>query len=104
MSRRTRRHVLGCLSSLTLACMSTHRAWTQTPSRVVVVGGDFGAATCAKYLRRTDPSLEVTKVAGLQRVLDRYHARPILTAQQIEDVIAYLWTLTEELLPTQRLA
>lgn len=35
------------------------------------------------------------KVTGLHRVLDRYRARPILTAQQIEDVIAYLLTLTD---------
>ena len=35
------------------------------------------------------------KVAELHRVLDRYRARPILTAQQIEDVIAYLLTLTD---------
>jgi len=34
------------------------------------------------------------KIEGLNRVLDRYRARPILTAQQIEDVIAYLLTLT----------
>src|SRR5262245_49549920 len=47
---------------LTLACVRPHRAWTQTPSRVVVVGGGFGGATCAKYLRRADPSLEVTLV------------------------------------------
>ena len=35
------------------------------------------------------------KVEGLHRVLDRYGAKPILTAQQIEDVIAYLLTLTD---------
>jgi sulfur-oxidizing protein SoxX len=35
------------------------------------------------------------KVTELHRVLDRYRARPILTAQQIEDVIAYLLTLTD---------
>jgi NADPH-dependent 2,4-dienoyl-CoA reductase/sulfur reductase-like enzyme len=62
MSVLTRRHVLGLISGLTLACMRTRRAWTQTPSRVVVVGGGFGGATCAKYLRRADPSLEVTLV------------------------------------------
>lgn len=39
------------------------------------------------------------KVEGLHRVLDRYRARPILTAPQIEDVIAYLLTLTDSLLP-----
>jgi sulfur-oxidizing protein SoxX len=36
------------------------------------------------------------KVEGLHRVLERYRDRPILTAQQIEDVIAYLRTLTHE--------
>ena len=35
------------------------------------------------------------KVAGLHHVLDRYRATPILIAQQIEDVIAYLLTLTD---------
>ena len=35
------------------------------------------------------------KVEGLHRVLERYRARPILTAQQIEDVITYLLTLTD---------
>ena len=32
---------------------------------------------------------------GLTRVARRYRDRPILSAQQIEDVIAYLMTLTE---------
>jgi NADPH-dependent 2,4-dienoyl-CoA reductase/sulfur reductase-like enzyme len=38
------------------------RAWTQPPARVVIVGGGFGGATCAKYLRRADPTIEVTLV------------------------------------------
>src|SRR2546427_1114146 len=62
MSVLTRRHVLGLISGLTLAGVRTDRAWTQTPSRVVVVGGGFGGATCAKYLRRADSSLDVTLV------------------------------------------
>jgi sulfur-oxidizing protein SoxX len=36
------------------------------------------------------------KVEGFHRVLERYRDRPILTAQQIEDVVAYLLTLTHE--------
>jgi sulfur-oxidizing protein SoxX len=33
------------------------------------------------------------KVDGLHRVLDRYHGRPILSAQEVEDIVAYLLTL-----------
>src|SRR4030095_9978352 len=62
MSVLTRRHVLGLISGLTLDCMRPRRAWTQTPLRVLVVGGGFGGATCAKYLRRADATLDVTLV------------------------------------------
>lgn len=37
--------------------------------RVVVIGGGFGGATCAKYVRRTDPELEVTLVERDQQFL-----------------------------------
>jgi len=36
------------------------------------------------------------KVQGLHRVLERYRDQPVLTGQQIEDVVAYLLTLTSE--------
>jgi sulfide dehydrogenase [flavocytochrome c] flavoprotein subunit len=58
----TRRHFLGLVSSLALVGSLPRRAWTQTPARVVVIGGGFGGATCAKYIRRADPTIEVTLV------------------------------------------
>lgn len=33
------------------------------------------------------------RVTGLTNVADAYHGKPILTAQQVEDVVAYLQTL-----------
>ena len=36
------------------------------------------------------------KVEGLHRVLERYRGKPILTAQQVEDVVAYLLMLKQE--------
>jgi sulfur-oxidizing protein SoxX len=35
------------------------------------------------------------KLQGLHRVLERYRDTPVLSAQQIEDIIAYLLTLTD---------
>lgn len=39
----------------------------KSSGRVVVVGGGFGGATCAKYLKRFDPALDVTLVEAKQR-------------------------------------
>jgi sulfide dehydrogenase [flavocytochrome c] flavoprotein subunit len=58
----TRRHLLGLTASLTCAGVLARRAWTQVSAHVVVVGGGFGGATCAKYIRRADPAIAVTLV------------------------------------------
>ena len=34
----------------------------KTGGRVIVVGGGFGGATCAKYIRKFDPAVEVTLI------------------------------------------
>ena len=58
----TRRQLLSLVGSLPLTVAGARHAWTQTAGRVVVVGGGFGGATCAKYLRRADATLDVTLV------------------------------------------
>jgi sulfide dehydrogenase [flavocytochrome c] flavoprotein subunit len=58
----TRRQLLSLAGSLPFAGAFTYQSWAKTRARVVVVGGGFGGATCAKYLRRADPSLDVTLV------------------------------------------
>lgn len=58
----TRRHFLSGTGSLLLVSRSVRQVWAQTAARVVVVGGGFGGATCAKYLRHADPRLAVTLV------------------------------------------
>ena len=62
MSFFTRRQFFGLAGSLSFARLRTRRARANTQARVVVVGGGFGGAACAKYLRLADPSLEVTLV------------------------------------------
>ena len=62
-----------------------------------------GTARRALRLRVVDPKTlnpesvmpAYFRVNGLHRVLKNYRGKPILTAQEIEDVVAYLLTLTE---------
>ena len=63
MSFFTRRQFFSLAASLPFARLLTGRARANTRARVVVVGGGFGGAACAKYLRLADPSLAVTLVA-----------------------------------------
>jgi sulfide dehydrogenase [flavocytochrome c] flavoprotein chain len=70
MSQITRRDFLkiagaasaaGVLGHAPLAHAAKH-GMSKGSARVVVVGGGFGGATCAKYLRRLDPGVAVTLV------------------------------------------
>ena len=64
LSRRKFIHLLGAAGSLG-ALGVTLGGCSGKPDagpRVVVIGGGFGGATCARYLRRFNPSLQVTLV------------------------------------------
>jgi NADPH-dependent 2,4-dienoyl-CoA reductase/sulfur reductase-like enzyme len=56
----TRRNVVARIAAASLALPSISRA--QSAARVVVIGGGFGGAACARSLRRIDPKLAVTLV------------------------------------------
>lgn len=57
----SRRSFSAALAASTLAAPA--RLFAQSPGgRVVIVGGGFGGATCAKYLRRASPDLDITLV------------------------------------------
>lgn len=66
MSRITRRNFV--LSVGALSAATSVLGWPElgrakaTGGRVVVIGGGFGGATCAKYLRRLSTDIEVTLV------------------------------------------
>ncbi|MGE3538937.1 MAG: FCSD flavin-binding domain-containing protein [Candidatus Tectimicrobiota bacterium] len=60
---RTRRHILGLLGGCLLSVGTARRTWGQAAARLVVVGGGFAGATCAKYLRLADSTLQVTLLA-----------------------------------------
>jgi sulfide dehydrogenase [flavocytochrome c] flavoprotein chain len=68
MSQLTRRDFLKIAGAVSAAGMLGHTLLARAAeerkgaARVVVVGGGFGGATCAKYLRRLDPGIAVTLV------------------------------------------
>ena len=69
MAGISRRHFVklvgagGAASALGLAgCAATPTMPAKAAPRVVVIGGGFGGATCAKYLRIYEPTLNVTMI------------------------------------------
>lgn len=65
----TRRQVLGLAGSLPVAGLTNSRLWAKPSGRVVVLGGGFGGATCAKYLRLAAPELEVSLVTAEEQFI-----------------------------------
>lgn len=79
MKRRTLLKFLGGTSALAGVGLWPRPSFAQTRARVVVVGGGFGGATAARYLRIIDPSLQVTLVEP---------ARQYITCPMSNDYIA----------------
>jgi sulfide dehydrogenase [flavocytochrome c] flavoprotein chain len=78
----TRRQFLSLAGSLPLVARPTRRVWAKSRARVVIVGGGFGGATCAKYLRRADPSLVVTLVAPQRQFVTCPFSNAVLAGLQ----------------------
>src|SRR5215468_7978682 len=63
MSAKTRREFLRTAAAGATAAMLPLPAIAQgAGGRVVVVGGGFGGATCARFIKRIDPRITVTLV------------------------------------------
>lgn len=58
----TRRQIVAGLTAGAAALASPPIARAQAAARVVVIGGGFGGASCARALRKANPKLEVTLV------------------------------------------
>src|SRR5690554_413402 len=63
VSRRRFLQGIGAASALPLlGGIAPFAIGNQNAGRVVVIGGGFGGATAAKYLKRANPAIEVTLV------------------------------------------
>ena len=58
----TRRNVVGGIAAAAAALTFLRPSIAQTAARIVVIGGGFGGASCARSLRQIDPKLQVTLI------------------------------------------
>jgi len=58
----TRRHVVRGIATAAVSFAFPCPSYAQSAARVVVIGGGFGGAACARALRRINPRLQVTLV------------------------------------------
>lgn len=65
-------------------------AFSKTPSaQVVIVGGGFGGATCAKYLNMFDPALAITLIEPSMRFTTCPFSNAVLSGMQTLDSISH---------------
>src|SRR5580698_6796025 len=61
-SKTTRRNVVRGIAAASASFALPCPSFAQSSARVVVIGGGFGGASCARALRKIDPKLKVTLV------------------------------------------
>ena len=64
--------------------------------RVVIIGGGFGGATCAKYLNRFDPNLEITLVEPKQQFVTCPFSNAVLGGLREMDSITHSYRTHEK--------
>ena len=60
--RLSRRKFIGASAATVTALAFPLPAFAQSAARIVVIGGGFGGASCARALKQIDPKLLVTLV------------------------------------------
>ena len=73
-------------SNLLSACSKS------TSARVVIVGGGFGGATCAKYLHRFDNSLKITLIEPSLKFITCPFSNMVISGMQTIDSISHDYT------------
>jgi sulfide dehydrogenase [flavocytochrome c] flavoprotein subunit len=62
LRQMTRRHVVGGVAASAALLVVPCPSFAQSAARVVVIGGGFGGASCARALKRIDSKLQVTLI------------------------------------------
>jgi sulfide dehydrogenase [flavocytochrome c] flavoprotein subunit len=62
LRRETRRNVVRGLAATAATLTLSSPSFAQAAARIIVIGGGFGGASCARALKRLDPRLQVTLI------------------------------------------
>jgi len=92
MSNITRRDFIRFAGAATLGLMGasgTARAARRASAHVVVIGGGFGGATCARYLKRMDPGIKVTLIEANERFITCPFSNYVLAGWRTLDSITH---------------
>ena len=88
--RKSRRELLKLAGGAAVAGLFTMRAGARARGgRVVVVGAGFGGATCARYLRRLAPELDVTLVERGERFVTCPFSNSVIAGLQDLDSVTH---------------
>ena len=76
-----------------LGPMAAYSKSGKTSGHVIVVGGGFGGSTCAKYLKRFDPNLEVTLIEPASRFVTCPFSNAVLGGFRKMDDISHDYSM-----------
>ena len=89
MSRGPSRRSVLLAGAASLGLGAPRIARAQSAGRIVVVGGGFGGATCARYLRRLAPELDVTLVEESDRFVTCPFSNTVVSGLNGMDFISH---------------
>jgi len=95
-SRRKFLKLMAGSGAMVSAAGLLHSCGKGTSSRVVIVGGGFGGATCARYLLRFDNSLEITMIEPSTRFITCPFSNMVITGMQEMDSISHDYVAQKE--------
>ncbi len=81
--------VTGVVSYRLLTAKESQKAPASPPKKVVVLGGGAGGAIAAKYLRRLDPTIEVTLIEQNKNYYTCFMSNEVLSAEKSIDDIKF---------------
>ncbi len=83
MSNLTRRHFLSLAAGATVAGIAGFYFFKQSPrSKVVIIGGGVGGATAAKYIRRADPTIDITLIESNKHYYTCFMSNEVLSGER----------------------